>query len=523
MRVLHRRTFLQLSGQGLGLTAFAALLPGCQGEDNNGSSADPTPSPRPEPGPDPSPNNSLPPPSAEILTLKRTSFGASTQSLQQVQTVGIQSYLEQQLQPESIDTTTVENQIAQRYPRTLESIPVQRAGFPENQQATIEELLQARLLRAFTSPAQLYETVVEFWLDHFNVDLRNGVASIFQGSWEREVIRPSALGLFRDLLGATARAPAMLYYLDNFLNLASSPQENYARELLELHTLGVDGGYTETDVKEVARCFTGWTLDRDSGEFRFVAFVHDNGSKTVLGQTIPAGGGQADGEQVLDILAAHPATARNIATKLCRRYVADNPPADLIQNISNTFTATAGDIRAMLRSLLQVDILAQSADQKFARPMEFLGQMLRAMPGADGFPQGENARILFALLDQLGQAPYFWPAPNGYPDVASYWASTSGLLNRWRQALLPNVPRFAGLLNLEPLLAEASTQAQIVSALESRLLFRALSEADRSLLLGYLQDQTAFSADAALPPSAIQSVGGLTASLLMSSVYFQLR
>lgn len=520
MPTYDRRSFLQLSGQGLGLSAFVTLLPSCGGDDSSGSEA---PAPSPTPTPDPGPQAVLPAPAPEVLMLKRTSFGPSKASHAEIQALGIPGYLEQQLNPQSIDTTALENTVAQRYPRTLQSIPVQRAGFPDNQQSTIEQLLQARLLRAFTSPAQLYETMVEFWLDHFNVDLRNGVASIFHGSWERDTIRAHTLGAFRDLLGATARAPAMLYYLDNFLNVASSPQENYARELLELHTLGVDGGYTETDIKEVARCFTGWTLDRETGEFRYLPAIHDNGSKVVLGQFIPAGGGQSDVETVLDILATHPATARHLATKLCRRYIGDTPPIAAIDAVEQSFVATKGDIRSCLRTLLQSAEFAGSAEQKFARPMEFLGQMWRAMPPASGFPQGNDARILLALLDQLGQAPYFWPAPNGYPDIASYWASTSGLLNRWRQSLLPNVPQFSNLVDVHALLGEARTQEDMVIHLEAGLLFRSLSDTDRELVLSYLQEQTGFASTTELPASAISTVGGLTASLLMSSVYFQLR
>ncbi|MDQ3814216.1 MAG: DUF1800 domain-containing protein, partial [Armatimonadota bacterium] len=256
-----------------------------------------------------------------------------------------------------------EMELNPRQRRLLEMI--EKANLPRGSSAqAVGELNVAKLVRAAESKRQLQEVLVDFWSNHFNVDVRKGPVRSLKIVDDREVIRPHVLGSFRELLGASAKSPAMLFYLDNVRSTAEMqmPQrgrrgrfgrrnvanqnvanpnnaapkkrgglnENYARELMELHTLGVDGGYTQQDVQEVARCLTGWGMERETGAFRFYPFLHDNGEKTVLGQKIPAGGGIRDGEMVLDILASHPSTARFIAQKLCVRFVADEPPAALV-------------------------------------------------------------------------------------------------------------------------------------------------------------------------------------------------
>lgn len=230
------------------------------------------------------------------------------------------------------------------------------------------ELSQARLARAVHSERQLQEVMVDFWFNHFNVFARKGPVRLFLAEYEREVIRPHALGNFRELLEAVAQSPAMLFYLDNWMSVApdganvagQTPRrrrgqakglnENYARELLELHTLGVDGGYTQEDVVEVARAFTGWTIDLRTGEFIFRADLHDADLKVVLGQKIAGGGSMSDGDQVLDLLARHPSTARFISEKLARRFVSDDPPESLIERAAATFTTTDGNIEAVVRT-----------------------------------------------------------------------------------------------------------------------------------------------------------------------------
>lgn len=324
----------------------------------------------------------------------------------------------------------------------------------------------------------------------------------------------------------------MLFYLDNFFNLASAPNENYARELMELHTLGVDGGYSEDDVKEVARCFTGWSIrfpgdpGGDYGTFVFVPAAHDNGTKVVLQNTIAAGGGQSDGEQVLDILAAHPSTARFIATKLCRRFIRDDPDATSIDAVAAAFTQSDGDIKTTLRALFATDAFRTTADLKFARPAEYLSALVRALAPDTPYPSDDGQLFFFAQAI-MGQLPYYWPTPDGYPDAQSYWASTGGLLNRWRLSFLsfanviPDIDviqiDYAGMLN------GADSAAGIVDALTESILMRPLSAADRGHLLDWLVTEYGQAADVSLPPGIPEQVAPLVAAVLVSSGYFQLR
>ena len=236
-------------------------------------------------------------------------------------------------------------------------------------QQLLQQLISNRIVRGVYSERQLQEVMTDFWFNHFNVFWDKGADRWLTTDFEMNTIRPNALGKFKDLLLATAQSPAMLFYLDNHLSTAPSAvvqraiqnnanrkpgiNENYARELMELHTLGVDGGYTQKDVTEVARALTGWTIDRPrmTANFIFRPAMHDRGEKTVLGQRIPANGGIQDGQRVIDILVQHPSTARFISTKLVRRFVSDNPPQSLVDKVAATYTKTGGDIREMLRTI----------------------------------------------------------------------------------------------------------------------------------------------------------------------------
>ena len=321
------------------------------------------------------------------------------------------------------------------------------------------------MLRAAYSERQLEEVLVDFWFNHFNVFAGKGPTRIHLTEYERDTIRPRVLGKFRDLLGAVAESPAMLFYLDNWQSAApadaetmhaagrrgkavrrppmAQPQqqgrrrginENYARELMELHTLGVDGGYTQRDVQEVARAFTGWTIDmpRQGGGFKFEPRIHDNGDKIVLGVRIPRGGGKKDGEQVLDLLARHPSTARFIALKLARRFVADEPPATLIERAAARFQATDGDIREVVRTILtSPEFFAPSAYRaKVKTPFEFVVSAVRAS-GADV----RDGQALVQGVRQLGMPLYMCQPPTGYSDKADAWVNTGALLNRMNFAL----------------------------------------------------------------------------------------
>lgn len=258
--------------------------------------------------------------------------------------MGLAAWIEEQLAPEFIDDASADWSIRRFDVLELSAGRLRdRADkLLDNYDASlvVNDFLQATLLRQIYSRRQLYEIMVEFWSDHFNISMQKGDCWFLKIVDDREVIRPHALGNFRDLLHASAHSPAMLVYLDNQANLKDAPNENYAREVMELHTLGVDGGYSQRDVMEMARCLTGWTV-RDSfslGDFTFEEDLHDSGSKTILGTDIPPDG-QTEAETVLNLLAAHPATARHIATKLVRRFIADDPPAALVSRCCPDFYA----------------------------------------------------------------------------------------------------------------------------------------------------------------------------------------
>lgn len=331
-----------------------------------------------------------------------------------------------------------------------------------------EDLKEGRVLRAIYSNRQLEEVLVDFWFNHFNVDATKNVAQrgdtqnlghLLIGSYERDAIRPHVFGHFKDLLLATARHPAMLYYLDNWQSMAPSDEvgpfapiratvngvpnsvipafgrqephginENYGREVMELHTLGVNGGYTQADVIAVARCFTGWTVrSPENPEFVFAPFMHDFGEKTVLGHKISAGGGEKDGLEVIDILAHHPSTAKFISRELARRFVADNPPQELVDRMALTFTRTDGDLRAVLETMFKSpEFFSEGAWQaKIKSPLEMVVSTVRAMGG-----DITDAYTLVQKIADMGEPLFSKLEPNGYPDTGEAWLSTAGIMAR---------------------------------------------------------------------------------------------
>ncbi len=376
----------------------------------------------------------------------------------------------------------------------------QRGYRPEKE--LLGQLMAQKVLRAVGSENQLAEVMTDFWFNHFNVSLTNNRTRPYLLAYERDAIRPNALGRFRDLLGATAHQPAMLLYLDNAQSTATMDaettmndeierrpaarlararalnnqgggkkgerglNENYARELMELHTLGVDGGYTQKDVVEVARAFTGWTvmppgparaqaekrLERveragglgfwQQGEFLFRADVHDAGEKTILGHRFPAGRGIEDGEQVLDLLAAHPATARHLASQLAVRFVSDHPPQALVDRLAEVYRASGGDTKAMIRAIAASPEFwsREALDAKIKSPFELAVSAIRALGGEVAEP-----RATIEWIGRIGEPLYAYQAPTGYPDRAEAWVNTGSLLNRMNFGLQLAAGRVPGV------------------------------------------------------------------------------
>ncbi|MFL6682218.1 MAG: DUF1800 domain-containing protein [Burkholderiaceae bacterium] len=430
---------------------------------------------------------------AEALhVLDRFAFGPAPGDLERVTRMGAGAWVAEQLQPGRLALPTwlsdqlatlrtpgrTQRELVQGYrdaqrearqARQAETAspdgtnpPDPAAGERRRQAAAIAyEAGQERLLQALASPRQLQEVLVDFWFNHFNVFQGKGLDRVLVESYEREAIRPHVLGRFRAMLGATAKHPAMLFYLDNWLSVApgfqpgrrkgtgggarkaSGLNENYARELMELHTLGVDGGYTQQDVTELARILTGWTMRPDgpnrrhfadateasaSGQgdsiFVFDARRHDDGGKTWLGRGI-APDGQLEGERALDVLARHPATARHLATKLARRFVADVPPPALVDRLAQRFLATDGDLREVMQALADSAEFRDPRPTKFKTPYQYVLSAVRAT----GITT-TNVRPLIAQLAQLGQPLYGCQTPDGWHDTEADWLNPAAITQR---------------------------------------------------------------------------------------------
>ncbi len=362
--------------------------------------------------------------------LSRAGYGVWPGDLDRARSMSIEAWIEQQLAPAKFDDTLCDLR-ARRF-ETLHHDP--GTCYEYKKPVLREEITRHTLLRAVYSKRQLFEVTAGFWTDHLNINLEKGDCIYLKPADDRMVIRKHALGKFQDLIRASAISPAMLVYLDGKENKKADsddiPNENYARELLELHTLGVHGGYTQQDVREVARALTGWQLRTRwrKGTVFFDPKLHDDGEKTVLGHRIPAGGGEKDLDRVVEIVCHHPSTARFIATKLSQRFVTENPPQTLVERVAKVFLRTDGDIKAMLREILHSSEFKGARGVKLKRPFHFIVSCLRSL-GADTHAH----QPLIEYLLRMGQAPFQHPTPDGYPDEAAPWLGT--LLWRWNLAL----------------------------------------------------------------------------------------
>ena len=427
------------------------------------------------------------------------------------------------------------------------------------QQVIVNELTQAKLLRAIYSERQLGEVMTDFWFNHFNVFIGKGPDHYLITSYERDVIRAHALGKFEDLLVATAKSPAMLVYLDNFLSVGpdsdvalgilknprrparrrgfgggfprrppvqkakanrSGLNENYGRELMELHTLGVNGGYTQKDVTEVARVFTGWTVEKpqEGGGFKFDPRIHEPGNKIVLGHKIK-NNGEKEGRDVLHLLAHHPSTAKFISTKLAMRFVSDNPPPVLIDRMSQTFLKKDGDIREVLRVMFRSPEFwsADAYRAKVKTPLEFVVSAARAT-GADV----TDAQPLIRELNQLGMPLYAMQPPTGYSMKAEAWVNSSALLSRMNFALALAADKLKGVQTNEAnfLTGTATDSHQVLAVLENALLDGDVSQQTHEIISKQMDDAAAKRRPIDPPPAP--NIGAIT-GLILGSPEFQRR
>jgi len=388
--------------------------------------------------------------------LSRLTYGARSGDAERVRAMGIDRWIDQQLRPETIRDSAATVALASipawnrpasevsqpAASQALSIVPMAKlmkdsGAVVALKQATVrlvalgslnDMLYAGKIVRAQTSEQQLLEVISDFWENHFSVYSGKMPSPEALTVWDRGVLRPHALGKFRDLLGAVAHSPAMLFYLDNHLSRVRGLNENYARELLELHTLGVDGGYTQQDVIEVARALTGWTIGgRNPSVFAFRDYMHDTGPKVVLGHELPAGRGIEDGEEVLDILARHPSTARYIAFKLSRRFVSDDPPRALVERAAATFTRTDGDIAQVVRTIItSPEFFSRAAFRaKVKTPFELVVSARRAVDApADTTP------ITARQIAQLGQPTFGWATPDGWPEKGGAWMNSGMIYKR---------------------------------------------------------------------------------------------
>ena len=432
--------------------------------------------------------------------LSRLAFGARPGDIDKVRAMGVDAWITRQLEPERIADPGVDAVVARlavstetakhlvdQYPpqdiwirrlRTERSIPVAAQFLPTAEDSVAykaltaqgsryaDQMMALRVARSQISERQLLEVMTDFWENHFSVFNGKMPTRFTMLEYDRDVIRPHALGHFRELLGAVAHSPAMLYYLDNYQSVADSTHltvnewkqaqrtktrpeirrrnglnENYGRELLELHTLGVDGGYTQQDVIEVARALTGWTIQtpREGGAFLFRPEAHDAEAKTVLGHELPAGRGVEDGDAVLDIIARHPSTARYIARKLAMRLVSDTPSAQLIEHAARAFRDSDGDIRATLRVIIMSgEFFAHASYRaKVKSPFEYVVSLRRALDALpDTTPRSAQA------MGRLGQPLWGKLTPNGWPETGDTWMNTGAILNRINFAVQVGSGRF---------------------------------------------------------------------------------
>jgi uncharacterized protein (DUF1800 family) len=410
----------------------------------------------------------------ETHLLNRLTYGPRPGDREELASLGAEGWIERQLSPGSIDDTACDLRA-----RRFESLHASAGDIFEFKRSVVEsELLRMTILRAATSRRQLLEVMTGFWTDHLNISIGKGDCAWFKTVDDREIVRRHALGNFASMVRASALSPAMLVYLDGATNRRADgrekPNENYARELMELHTLGVHGGYTQKDVMEAARCLTGWSVKGgwNRGKVVFEPGAHDDGAKVVLGATFPAGQGEKDLDQLIDVVVRHPATAKHVAWKLCRRFIADEPPAGAVERVAAAFRDSNFEIKPALRALFASPDFLASRGSRLKRPFHFVVSAVRAVDAeTDGGGAIQNR------LHRMGQAPFQYPTPDGYPEEPRPWLGT--LLWRWNFALELAANRVAGT---RVDLAELAGRFETRAALAAHVFGRSATEEESALV-----------------------------------------
>lgn len=511
----------------------------------------PTPTPTPTPAPAPA-VKPLPAPDGEPDKVEKAGQGESMQPQSQQpapqqRMTPQQPSSSQQMTPQQPAPTQQQQMTTPQPPKPQQTTTKPQPPARDPQQP-LRELQQAKLLRAIFSDKQLQEVMVDFWFNHFNVFGQKDAARWLLTSYERDMIRPHALGRFKDLLAAVAQSPAMLYYLDNFMSQMEQPppppkfdadgnplpqprrpglNENYARELMELHTLGVDGGYTQKDVIELARCFTGWTIGpRGNLAFAFRPRIHDRGEKTVLGTRIAPGGGIEDGLRALDILSKHPSTAKFISRKLCQRFVADEPPAALVDRVAARFTETGGDIREVVRAILTSPefFSPKHYRNKIKSPLDLVASMIRATGASTN-----GAAPMIQAVARMGAPLYLCQPPTGYDENSAEWLSSATLLERMNFAVALTGNRINGArVEVSRFAPPGATNDpdRIIDQLIAVLVHSDVSPATRENLTQVLSESRAKTTPAKFdnrPPQKNNEMAATLMALILGSREFQVK
>jgi uncharacterized protein (DUF1800 family) len=436
----------------------------------------------------------------EEHVLNRIGYGPDAWSRQRIRQLGIDAYVEEQLYPSRLDDSGLEGHLRAHYPVLGMSLASLRSSYDGSSSTRAKgtvrrQLAEAKLLRAIYSKRQLEQVLVDFWLNHFNVDARRELATWGIVPYERDVIRPHVLGRFEDMLRAVARHPAMLEYLDNAQSFREGFEkdrrvwginENFARELLELHTVGPRANQTLGDIRNTALAFTGWTVaddlrGSDGRGFVFLADGHDRTAKRILDLSLPAGGGIGDGNAVISYLARHPSTATHIAQKLCRRFVAEQATGCELA-ASLRFLVSGGDLRQVMREILRSQDFRDPrySRSKVKRPLHHVASIARAVGLTDDFA---FANSWTKELANLGEELYCATPPSGWPDESRAWLGEGSLVRRWQHALLAA----GGLRGVRPPKPLAVTDPEaMATAVIDRLLLGGARGATRSELVRHL-------------------------------------